>query len=93
MADDQEMDPKLFEETKPYWVQESAKPPMSRKLFKEPTQQDVAVRDVTMPFWSMVRFLVKLSLAAIPALIIVWLIGLLLAVITIVFLTLIGVRR
>lgn len=34
----------------------------------------VVITDIKMPFWSMVWFLVKLSFAAIPALLIVWLV-------------------
>jgi len=32
----------------------------------------VTVVDIEMPFWSMVIFLVKLAIAAIPAMIILW---------------------
>jgi hypothetical protein len=35
----------------------------------------VVVADIRMPFWSMVRFMVKWAIAAIPALIILALIG------------------
>ncbi|MGF7161809.1 hypothetical protein FHS85_003450 [Rhodoligotrophos appendicifer] len=37
--------------------------------------REVVVTDIKMPFWSMVRFLVKLAIASIPAMIILWLIG------------------
>jgi len=35
----------------------------------------VTVVDIEMPFWSMVVFLVKLAIAAIPAMIILWVLG------------------
>lgn len=35
----------------------------------------VTVVDIEMPFWSMVIFLVKLAIAAIPAMIILWVLG------------------
>jgi hypothetical protein len=38
--------------------------------------QAVTVTDIRMPFWSMVVFLVKMAIAAIPALIILTCIGL-----------------
>ncbi|MEX2498848.1 MAG: hypothetical protein WD397_08225 [Wenzhouxiangellaceae bacterium] len=37
----------------------------------------VTVVDIDMPFWSMVRFMVKLAIAAIPAMLILWLLALL----------------
>jgi uncharacterized membrane protein YdjX (TVP38/TMEM64 family) len=37
--------------------------------------QNVTVTDIRMPFWSIVIFLVKLAIAAIPALIILAIIG------------------
>jgi hypothetical protein len=39
----------------------------------------VIVTDIKMPFWSMVRFMVKWAIAAIPALIILTIIGALLS--------------
>lgn len=36
-------------------------------------QHQVVVTNIRMPFWSMVWFLVKLAIASIPALIILWL--------------------
>ncbi len=39
----------------------------------------VVVTDIRMPFWSMVRFMVKWAIAAIPALIILALLGALLS--------------
>lgn len=36
-------------------------------------QREVIVTDIRMPFWPMVIFLVKLAIASIPALIILWL--------------------
>jgi len=41
-----------------------------------PVRQEVTVTDVNMPFGSMVRFMVKWAFAAIPALIILFLVGL-----------------
>lgn len=43
----------------------------------EPAKQEVAVTDIHMPFWSMVGFMVKWAIAAIPAMIILIVIGLL----------------
>ena len=37
--------------------------------------REVVVTDIKMPFWSMVMLLVKLAIAAIPALIILFIIG------------------
>lgn len=37
--------------------------------------QSVTVTDIKMPFWSMVKFMVKAVLASIPAMVILWLIG------------------
>lgn len=42
-------------------------------------RQEVVVADIRMPFWSMVTFMVKWSIAAIPAIIILFVIGLILA--------------
>lgn len=39
-------------------------------------QREIIVTDIRMPFWSMVRFLVKLAIASIPAFIILWLLAL-----------------
>ncbi|MBL38846.1 MAG: hypothetical protein CMP07_10610 [Xanthomonadales bacterium] len=39
----------------------------------------VTVVDIEMPFWSIVIFLVKLAIAAIPAMIILWVFGVVLA--------------
>lgn len=39
------------------------------------TQQSVVVTDIRMPFWSMVVFIVKLTIAAIPAIILLSLIA------------------
>lgn len=33
---------------------------------------EVIVKDVQMPFWSMVVFLIKLAFASIPAIVVVW---------------------
>ncbi|WP_342641299.1 hypothetical protein [Rhodoligotrophos ferricapiens] len=41
-------------------------------------QREVVVTDIRMPFWSMVRFLVKLAIASIPAFVILWLVSMLL---------------
>lgn len=38
----------------------------------------VVLADVSIPFWSLVWFLVELAVAAIPALLFLWLVGLLL---------------
>lgn len=40
-------------------------------------KDEVVVVDIKMPFWSIVVFLVKLSIAAIPAAIIIWFLGIL----------------
>ena len=40
-------------------------------MFHQMGRTDVVVRDIRMPFWSMVVFLVKLAIAAIPAAIII----------------------
>ena len=37
-----------------------------------PARQSVVITDIDMPFGAMVRFIVKLAIAAIPALIILW---------------------
>jgi hypothetical protein len=42
---------------------------------KTPTAQPIVVTDIHMPFWSMVVFLVKLALAAIPAIVILTILG------------------
>jgi len=42
-------------------------------------KQEVVVTDIRMPFWSMVTFMVKWAIAAIPAIIILFVIGLILA--------------
>ena len=39
------------------------------------TKNEVVITDIKMPFWSMVGFMVKWALAAIPAIIILWLLG------------------
>jgi len=39
------------------------------------TEQLVVVRDIKMTFWSMVIFMVKWAVAAVPALIVLWVIG------------------
>lgn len=44
------------------------------------SENNVTITDVNMPFWSMVRFMVKAALASIPAIIILWIIGVLLIV-------------
>lgn len=55
----------------------------SRPLADNPAQDisRVAIVDVHMPFWSMVIFLVKVSIASIPAMIILYLIGMLLSIV------------
>jgi len=40
-----------------------------------PSAQPIVVTDVHMPFWSMVVFLVKLAIAAIPAILILSVLG------------------
>ncbi|WP_029407839.1 hypothetical protein [Thiomicrorhabdus sp. Milos-T2] len=42
---------------------------------------EVKITDIKMPFWSMVMFMVKVSIASIPAIIILWVIFTLLAAI------------
>lgn len=39
------------------------------------TKNEVVITDIKMPFWSMVVFMVKWAIAAIPAIIILWLLG------------------
>lgn len=41
--------------------------------------QEMVVVDIRMPFWSMVTFMIKWAIAAIPAVIILFLLGALLA--------------
>lgn len=43
------------------------------------TNQEMVVVDIRMPFWSMVTFMIKWAIAAIPAVIILFLCGALLA--------------
>jgi len=43
-----------------------------------PSAQPIVVTDIHMPFWSMVVFLVKLAIAAIPAILILSVLGALL---------------
>jgi hypothetical protein len=45
----------------------------------EVNKTDVTVVDIKMPFWSMVVFMVKWAIAAIPAMIILFVIGAILA--------------
>jgi len=45
----------------------------------ESQNTEVTVVDIKMPFWSMVIFMVKLSIAAIPALLILGVLGAILA--------------
>jgi len=40
--------------------------------------RDVVVTNIRMPFWSMVVFIIKWSIAAIPAMILLWFLGLVL---------------
>jgi hypothetical protein len=47
-------------------------PPASYPSASSSTLQQVAVTDIHMPFWSMVVFMVKWSIAAIPAIIILF---------------------
>jgi uncharacterized membrane protein (DUF4010 family) len=59
-------------------------PATDRRPLADNAAQDisrVAIVDVHMPFWSMVIFLVKVSIASIPAMIILYLIGMLLSII------------
>jgi len=42
---------------------------------------EVKITDIKMPFWSMVMFMVKVAIASIPAIIILWIIFAVLAVI------------
>ena len=44
-------------------------------------RQEVVVTDIHMPFWSMVTFMVKWAIAAIPAIIILFVLGVILAAI------------
>ena len=37
-----------------------------------PSVQPVVITDIHIPFWSMVVFLVKVAIAAIPAILILW---------------------
>lgn len=39
----------------------------------EETSQEVIVTDINMPFWSMVRFMIKWAVASIPAIIVLML--------------------
>lgn len=50
----------------------------------------VTVTDVDMPFWSMVRFMLKWAIAAIPAVVILGAVGLILSVIATIALGVIG---
>jgi hypothetical protein len=43
------------------------------------TKQEVVVTNIQMPFWSMVTFMVKWAIAAIPAIIILFILGVILA--------------
>lgn len=45
-----------------------------------PDRIQVVIKDIDIPFWSLVRILVNLSVAAIPAMIILWIIGMILTV-------------
>ncbi len=57
---------------------------MDEKNFQD--AEKVVVSDIRMPFWSMVRFMVKLVFASIPALVIFsTIISLIMAVITMLF--------
>jgi integral membrane sensor domain MASE1 len=42
-------------------------------------RQEVVVTDIRMPFWSMVTFMVKWAVASIPAIIILFVLGVILA--------------
>lgn len=62
-----------LEKIEPKWLQMEAS---ARELarpeaaFPSMERRDVVVTDIRMPFWSMVKFMVKWSIAAIPAMII-----------------------
>jgi hypothetical protein len=47
----------------------------SRAQASDPTARPVKIADVNMPFWSLVGFIVKASLAAIPAYIVLGVVG------------------
>ena len=44
-------------------------------------RQEVVVADIHMPFWSMVTFMVKWAIASIPAILILFVLGVILATI------------
>ena len=46
-----------------------------------PSTQQVAITDVDMPFWSMVRFMVKWAVASIPAFVILFIIAFLITIV------------
>jgi hypothetical protein len=54
---------------------EQPKPTGAANMVEEPQVSSVRVIDIKMSFWSMVVFLVKLAIAAIPAAIILTIIG------------------
>jgi len=47
-------------------------------VLKEKQEQNVSIKDFNMPFSSMVIFMVKWSIASIPAIIIIWILFMLL---------------
>ena len=47
-------------------------------MLKEKQEQNVSIKDFNMPFSSMVIFMVKWSIASIPAIIIIWILFMLL---------------
>ncbi len=51
---------------------------MSDDFMDESAKHEVVITDIHMPFWSMVTFMVKWTIAAIPAMLILVAIGLLL---------------
>lgn len=78
-----------LEKIEPKWLQMEAS---ARELakpeggFPSVERREVVVTDVRMPFWSMVKFMVKWSIAAIPAMIILSIVLLLVVVSTVVLL-------
>jgi hypothetical protein len=45
------------------------------KLQTSPILSKVKITDIDVPFWSMVKFMVKLAIASIPAVIILWILA------------------
>jgi hypothetical protein len=53
-------------------------------------RHEVSVRDIDMPFWSMVWFMIKWSVAAIPAMTVLFCVGSILVALGLFFLALLG---